>query len=193
MVDTSQPNHRAGRQHQAQSTNASNTNASDADLQRQNDINRLLHIDIAAVESQVTLNEWLLETIQLFYQRLEQFESVDDVEGKQRLIDWMLEQFDAWDALPRFNPRTLQVEDRTAAEQNAALTRVTNRLSRLNQRIDQLEERIPEDDEHWARVLEMTREAADAYLPPRHGPPQHVPFPSNPHQYGPEGDVNFST
>ncbi|KAL7962440.1 hypothetical protein V8C34DRAFT_301338 [Trichoderma compactum] len=167
MLDTSQSGRRAGRQrqeHQAGGANTSSTNASDtaSDTDATTNTNPLEGfpiptIDSATAEAQAAWEEWLLQLTQVFYEYLVPLELNHDVEGRHRLINWLAENLGHDDALAQANPRTLQPEDRTAAHQNAAVTRVANRLSRAIQRLERLEERIPEDDEHWNRMIEMTR------------------------------------
>ncbi|KAL6793389.1 hypothetical protein GGI42DRAFT_147876 [Trichoderma sp. SZMC 28013] len=191
MIDTSQSGRRAGRQrreHQAEGANTSGTNASDtaSDTDATTNTNTMEGnpiptIDSATVDALAAWEEWLLELIQMFYEYLVPLELNHDVEGRHRLINWLAENLGHDDALAQANPWTVQPEDRTAAHQNAAVTRVANRLSRAIQRLDRLEERIPEDDEHWTRMVDMTRGGADPYGPPQYGPPQHRPLPYNPH------------
>ncbi|KAL7913681.1 hypothetical protein GGI35DRAFT_475534 [Trichoderma velutinum] len=116
------------------------------------------------------------ERLQAFDEQLQRFAgSSHEVERRLNNLDYIdqltnnhLEQVEG--ALPPLDERVRRLETRSMANQNDAVTRLANRLSRTNQRLDQLEERIPEDDEHWARVLEVTREAAN----PTSAPPYEI-------------------
>ncbi|KAK4069782.1 uncharacterized protein Triagg1_6912 [Trichoderma aggressivum f. europaeum] len=160
MVDTSQPDRRAGRQRQErQERRAEVTNASDTDPTTNTNTlegNPILPMEPAEF---FTREEWLTELLEVFHENLEPLQMNHDVEGIRQLIDWLAENLGADDELAQASPRTLPSEDRAAAHQNAATTRLANRLSRAFRRLDRLEARVPEGDEPLNRMESYEQES----------------------------------